>query len=140
MKTTRLFLKHIAEPTVYAIEADEGGVTVGALEVTSDMTAGGLCPHMLPTLPLNGRAEVLAYLEESRHLYEPYEPDCGNVHHLMHDLLNYERDHREAADTYAMADSKAKALKKEMEAKAARIHDLLRRINDRESLPLFESV
>jgi CHAD domain-containing protein len=138
--TTRSFIKHIKEPGTYAVETDEDGFILAALDVSSEMTSGGICPHLLPTLPLAGRVEDIEVLMRARDEYEPFEPDCGNVHHLMNDLLSFEREYRQSETAFALADSKAKALKKEMEAKAVRVHDLLSRISDRKPLPLFENV
>jgi len=137
---TRYFLKHRAEPTVYAVEGDEDGNLLAVLDVTDAATSGGLCPHLLSSLPLAGRIEDVEYVNRVRDAeYDSYVPECGNVHHLMTDLLALEREHREAAAAFAMADSKSKATKKDMELRAAKVHALLDRINDRVPLPLFEA-
>jgi hypothetical protein len=141
MNVTRYFLKHRAEPTVFAVEADDGGELLAVLDVTDAATKGGLCPHLLDSLPLAGRIDDVEYLRRARDdEYDIYAPDCGNVHHLMTDLLALEREHRDAAATFAMADSTAKAAKKDMELRAGKVHALLNRINDRTPLPLFDAV
>lgn len=140
MKVTRLCIKHAAEPTVYVVECDDEGTILAALDVTDDATRGGLCAHILDTLPLAAQLDELTYLQRDRDRYVPYEPDCGNVHHLMHDLLRLEREHRAAAAAFALADSRAKGLKKDMETKAAEVHELLARLADRKPLPLFDTV
>jgi hypothetical protein len=138
--TTRMFIKHRAEPTTYAIEADEGGLILAALDVTDEATTGGLCPHLLGGLPLAGRLDDVEMLNRQREAeFEDYVPECGNLHHLMQDLLALERDHRDAAAAFALADSRAKSLKKDLEMRAAKVHDLLDRINHRTPLPLFEA-
>ena len=136
----RRFIKHRAEPTVYAIETDEDGMILGAVDLTDDATKGGLCPHMIGSIPLAGRIEDVEYLNRKiDDEYDDYVPECGNVHHLMTDLLAMERAHREAAALFALADSDAKAKRKTMENAGAKVHDLLQRIEDRKPLPLFEA-
>jgi hypothetical protein len=135
----RYFLKHRAQPTVYAVEGDEDGDILGVLDVTTEATSGGLCPHLLSTLPLAGRLDDVEYLQRTREEYESFTPECGNVHHLMTDLLTFEREHRQVAAAFALADGKAKALKKDMELRAAKVHELLGRIDDRSALPLFDA-
>jgi hypothetical protein len=133
------FIKHRAEPTVFAIETDEEGTILAALDVTDEATKGGLCPHMIASMPLSGHVEDIEFL--SRKIddeFDDYVPECGNVHHLMNDLLQMEREHRDAAASFAMADSTAKAKKKSMELAGQKVHDLLQRIEDRKPLPLFE--
>lgn len=141
MTTHRSFIKHRVEPHVYAIESDEDGVILSALDVTSESTSGGICLHALASLPLAGRIDDVEYLQRTRHdEFDDFVPDCGNVHHLMTDLLGMETEHRRAAAEFAMADSKSKALKKEMEIAGAKVHELLARISDRKPLPLFDAV
>ena len=79
MKLTRTFVKHQIEPAIYAIETDEDGTILGALDVTAEATKGGLCRHMIDSLPLTGRVDEVEYLQRDRAAYDPYEPDCGNV-------------------------------------------------------------
>jgi hypothetical protein len=136
---TRSLIKHIQEPTIYAIEADENGFILGALDVTSEITSGGFCAHLLNGLPLTGALDDVERLNRERdEHWQVFESDCGNVHHLMADLLAFEKDHRAAATAFAMADSRAKALRKDMDLRAQKVHDLLGRIADRKPLPLFE--
>jgi hypothetical protein len=139
-KLTRSLIKHIAEPTVYVIETDEDGMILNALDVTNEATGGGLCPHVINDLPLAGRIEDVELLNRERdEQWQPYVPDCGNIHHLMTDLLAFEREHRAAAQAFAMADSRAKGLRKELDLKSQKVHELLGRIADRKPAPLFEA-
>ncbi len=46
MQTSRYYLKHTAEPFVYAVEADDEGTLLNALDVSDEHEQGGLCPHM----------------------------------------------------------------------------------------------
>jgi hypothetical protein len=138
--TTRRLIKHVHEPTVYAVEVDEDGFILAALDVTSEVTSGGLCLHMLSTLPLAGALDDVERLNRERDTFDAYTADCGNVHHLMADLIAAEREHRAASAQTAMAESRFRSLKKDTELKAAKVHDLLGRIADRKPLPLFEGV
>jgi hypothetical protein len=141
MKLTRSLIKHNIEPHVYVIESDEDGMILAALDVTSEATRGGLCGHMLADLPLAGAIDDVEMLNRERDdSFGPYEAECGNVHHLLADLLAMEREHRSAAASFAMADSRAKSLKKEMELRAQKVHELLGRIGDRKPLPLFDAI
>lgn len=137
--TRRHFLKHQAEPGTYAIEIDEDGQILAALDVTDEATKGGLCTHLLSSLPLAGRIDDVDYLNRQRECYEVFEPECGNVHHLMADLIELERAHRRLIDRFAFEDSTAKSTKKDMEAAGAKVHALLARIADRKPLPLFDA-
>lgn len=139
MRTTRSLIKHQAEPTVYAIEGDEDGMILAALDVTDEATSGGLCVHMLAGLPLAGRIDDVEMLNRERdEQWAPYVPECGNTHHLLGELIAMEKDHRAAAGLFAIADAKARSLKKDVDQKAAKVHELLARIADRKPLPLFE--
>lgn len=139
-KTTRALIKHRQEPTVYAIEADEDGIILAALDVTSEVTGGGFCVHLLPALALTGRIDDVELLNREREEHwEGFTPECGNVHHVMADLIAAEKEHRAAATATAIAESRFRSLKKDTDAKAAKVHDLLGRIADRKPLPLFES-
>jgi hypothetical protein len=142
LPTRRMYLKHRAEPGTYAVEYDVDGMILNALDVTSEATKGGLCPHMLHTLPLAGRLDEVEYLNRMRSsdTFEEWLPDCGNVHHLLNDLVTLEQEHRRAIDGFAMADSIAKSKRKDMELTAAKVHELLARISDRKPLPLFEAI
>src|SRR5262245_37007818 len=131
MRTTRSLIKHLQEPTVYAIESDEDGLILSALDVTREATSGGLCLHTLGDLPLAGRIDDVELLNRERENFDAYVPDCGNVHHLMTELLALDRDHRATSAAAAIADSKAKSLRKDAEAKAAKVHELLAKINER---------
>jgi hypothetical protein len=139
MELIRYFVKHVARPDVYAVEGDEQGQILAVLDVTNEATKGGLCPHLLSTLPLAGRIEDVDLVMRQREQFEDYTPECGNVHHLMTDLLALERDHITAAGKFAASDSETKTLKKDMEAKGAKVHALLAQINDYKPLPLFET-
>lgn len=139
MKTTRSLIKHTAEPFIYCIECDDEGFILAAMDVTKEAESGGLCPHMLAGLPLAGAIEDVERLNRERDSeWNVYTTDCGNVHHLMADLINAEKDHRAAAAQTAMAESKFRSLKKDTELKAAKVHDILGRLADRKPLPLFE--
>jgi len=135
----RYYLKHKAEPTTFAVEADERGEILAALDVTDEQTKGGLCPHALESLPLKARIDDVIDLNKHRDDFQVYEPDCRNVHHLMTDLLTLERGFREATSAFEQADAEAKALKKRMEAQGEKVHALLSKIQDRKPLPLFET-
>ena len=136
---TRFYLKHRAEPGTFACEGDAAGAILGALDVTDEQTKGGLCPHMLSSLPLAGRVDDLDYLNRERDNFEPFVPECGNVHHLLEDLLDLERAHVTAINEYAEADAEAKTRKKAMEAAGQKVHALLIRISERKPLPLFDA-
>lgn len=135
----RFYIKHKAEPTVFAIERDKQGY-LAAMEVTDSATKQGLCPHLLPSLPLGDEPGLLTHLERHKTEFELYEPECGNVHHLMNDLIELERDFRECGRQWASADLSAKALKKLLDSKGEKVDDLLERIYNRPSLPLFDDV
>ena len=140
MPTIRRFTKHLKDATVFAIEAAEDGLILASLDVTTEATSGGLCTHLLPTLPLAGRLDDVEYLNAHADEFEGFEPECGNAHHLMNDLVTLEKEHRNAIAVYAMAASRAAGAKKEMELRAAKVHDLLGRIGDRKPLPLFDAI
>lgn len=128
-KLIRTFIKHRAEPTVYALETDEEGNILAALDVSDAATKGGLCPHMLASMALTGRVEDLEYLTRAREAeFEDFVPECGDVHHLMTDLLSLEKEYQTSCAAFAMADSRAKSLKKDMELKGARVHECLTRV------------
>ena len=135
----RYYLKHKAEPSTFAVEADERGEILSALDVTDEATKGGLCPHLLESLPLKARIDDVIDLNAHRNDYALFEPDCLNTHHLLADLLTLERGFREATGAFEQADAEAKALKKRMEAQGEKVHALLVRIQDRKPLPLFEA-
>jgi hypothetical protein len=145
---TRSLIKHAKEPAFYVIEADEDGVILAALDVSSEVTSGGLCRHMVKDVPLLGQLDDVERLNRERaqgdaegvDVWLPYVAECGNVHHLMTELLALDRDHRAAAHAYAVADAKAKSLKKEMDARGEKVHELLGQISDRKPLPLFEAI
>jgi len=133
----RYFLKHKALPTVYAVEADEDGTIMFALDVTDEATKGGLCLHMLDSLPLAARVDDVLALTKDRFEFLDYEPECGNTHHLMTDLLELEERYRDASDAFNVAHARASVLKKQMEGCGDEVHALLRKIRDRKPLPLF---
>lgn len=135
---SRYYLKHKADPTTYAVEADERGEILSALDVTDEAAKGGLCPHLLTTLPLAARIDDVESLNRHRDEFHVCEPDCRNTHHLLSDLLALERDYRTAVQAWEVADGEAKVLKKRMEAQGEKVHALLQRIQDRKPLPLFE--
>lgn len=135
----RFYIKHKANPTVFAIERDKRGY-LAALEVTDASTKGGVCPHMLPSLPLSDEPGLLAHLERAKTEFELYEPECGNVHHLMTDLIELERDYRDVLRQWTQIDMQAKALKKLVDHKGDKVHELLERIYNRPALPLFDEV
>jgi hypothetical protein len=136
---SRYYLMHKKTEITFAVEADDRGEILGAVEVTAEKYLGGLCPHMLPTLPLAGRIDDVIDLQKSRDDFDVYEPDCRNAHHLMSDLLVLESDYRAMTRAFEQADAEAKALKKRMEAQGEKVHALLCRISDRKPLPLFET-
>ncbi len=136
---TRYFLKHRAEPATYAIETDEEGTILGALDVTDGATKGGLCAHMLDSMALTGRVDDIEYLNRTRDDFEPYEPNCANEHHLLSDLLALEKEYLTAMGAYAASDAETKTLKKSMEARGEKVHALLAKIADRKPLPLFDA-
>ena len=138
MQTSRYYLKHTAEPFVYAVEADDEGTILNALDVSDEHEQGGLCPHMLASLPLAARIDDVERLNRDRSDFEPFTPECRHVHHLMDDLLAAERHYRQVEATFHAADAERKALQKRMEAAGAKVHALLRTIQDRPSLPLFQ--
>lgn len=134
----RFFLKHKAEPMTFAVEADDRGNILGIIDVTDSATKGGLCPHLLDTLPLVGRIDDADFLNRTREEFDYYAPDCANTHHLLNDLLELEKDYRIFLAEWSEADGEAKRLKKRMEAQAEKVHELLQKIQDRKPLPLFE--
>lgn len=138
--TKRAFLKHTNEPTTYAVEMDDDGLVLSLLDVTSEITNGGLCSHILASLPLAGRVDDLELMRRTRDEYDAFEPDCGNAHHLIHDLIALEQEYRRVCDAFALADSKAKSLKDDMNNKRDKVHSLVRKIADRKPLPLFDGV
>jgi len=135
----RYYLKHKAEPATFAVEADERGEILAALDVTDESTTGGLCPHALASMPLKALIDDVIELNAQRKDFEIHEPDCRNTHHLLADLLTLEADFRAATRMFEQADGEAKALKKRMEAQGEKVHALLTRITERKPLPLFES-
>jgi hypothetical protein len=135
----RFYIKHKAQPTVFAIERDKMGY-LAALEVTDSATKQGLCPHLLASLPLTNEPGLLAHLERTKTEFELYEPECGNVHHLMNDLIELERDYRDCLRQWTQVDLSAKALKKLVDSKGEKVHELLERIYNRPTLPLFDDL
>lgn len=135
---TRRLIKHLAQPVIYAVDVDDDGMVLGALDVTTEVTSGGLCSHLLESLPLVGRLDDVEYLNAHRDEYEPYATACGNIHHLMRDLLRLEADHRAAKAAFRLTDARAKALRRDVDARAAEVHALLDQIAERKPLPLFE--
>jgi len=125
---------------VFAIEQDDDAIVLAALDVTAEAKSGGLCSHLLASLPLAGRIDDVEMINRQRERFTRFEVDCGNVHHLMRDLLTLEHDYRESVDRFALADSRAKSLKKDVDTCAAKVHDLLQRIATRKPLPLFEAI
>ena len=139
-KTTRSLIKHRQEPTVYAIESDEDALILAALDVTREATSGGLCSHTLGDLPLAGRIDDVELLNRERENYDGFIPECGNVHHLMTELLALDREHRQAAAAASIAEARFRSLRKDVDAKSQKVHELLARINERKPLPLFEGI
>lgn len=136
----RYFLKHRSQPDVWAIEGDDSdGAILAALDVTSDATKGGLCPHMLDALPLVANVGDLEYIARQRDDYELHVPECGNTHHLLADLLALEREHVEAVAEFAEADAVAKMKKRAAENAGSKVHAVLARMMDRKPLPLFDA-
>jgi hypothetical protein len=135
----RYYLRHKELKTTYAVEGDDRGEILGVLDVSAEAGQGGICPHMLPSLPLAGRIDEVEYLMKHRDEFAIEEPDCRNAHHLMTDLLLLESDYRAMTRQFEQADAEAKALKKRMEAQGDKVHSLLCRIQDRKPLPLFET-
>ena len=76
MQTSRYYLKHTAEPFVYAVEADDEGTILNALDVSDEHEQGGLCPHMLASLPLAARIDDVERLNRDRSDFEPFTPEC----------------------------------------------------------------
>ena len=99
MQTSRYYLKHTAEPFVYAVEADDEGTILNALDVSDEHEQGGLCPHMLASLPLAARIDDVERLNRDRSDFEPFTPECRHVHHLMDDLLAAERHYGDDSRT-----------------------------------------
>ena len=137
---TRALLRHRDYQTVYAIEVDFEGTILGALDVTTEVERGGLCGHLLETLPLAGSIDTVELLTRHRDDFEPFTVSCGNVHHLFNDLLRCEKDHRAALAAFATADARAKGLKKEADARGAKVHELLGKLADAPPLPLFDGL
>lgn len=140
MNTTRALIKHTIEPTTYAVEIDADGMILSALDVTTEATSGGLCPHLLETLPLAAAIDDVERLNRTRDAYSTFVPDCANAHHLLSDLVKLESEHRTAIDAFAAADARAKSAKKRVDETAAEVHQLLGKIRDRKPLPLFEGI
>lgn len=136
----KYYLKHKAEPLTYAVEADERGHVLAALDVSGDETSGGLCPHILPSLPLAGGMDDVEMLNKQRAEFNLFEPECGNTHHLLKDLLEMEREYRGSTQRWESADRNAKSLKKIMEEDGEKVHQLLMKIQDRKPLPLFAGI
>jgi hypothetical protein len=135
---TRYFLKHKKDGGTYAVEADEHREIVACLDVTDDAKRGGVCPHLLAGLPLASHRFDVDALNKNREDFERFDPDCGNTHHLLADLVAMEGVYRESVTRWESADGTAKAFKKVMEGNSERVHELLNRIRDRKPLPLFE--
>lgn len=108
----RYYLKHKTEPTTYAVEGDDRGEVLAALDVTGDATKGGLCPHLLETLPLAARIDDVIQINKHKDDFQVFEPDCQNTHHLLSDLLTLERNYREATSAFGQADAEAKGAEK----------------------------
>lgn len=140
MKLTRSLIKHLEDGTIYCIEADESGFILAALDVTSEANSGGLCSHILASLPLAGNIEEVERLNRDRDRFEGFEAACGNVHHLMAELLDLEREHRAASALCAMAEARFRSLKKDVDLKGTKVHELLNRIAERKPLPLFAAI
>lgn len=136
----RYYLKHKDEPLTYAVEADERGHVLASLDVSSEEASGGLCPHMLSSLPLAGRLDDVEMINKRRAEFKLFEPECGNTHHLLRDLLDMEREYRGSTQRWESADRNAKALKKVMEEDGEKVHQLLMKIQDRKPLPLFAGI
>lgn len=137
---TRVYLKHKAEPLTFAVEMDERGRCLAVLDVSDEQTKGGLCPHLLGVLPLAGRIDDVESVNARRQEFHLFEPECGNTHHLLADLLTMERAYRGSTERFESADRNAKSLKKIMEEDGAKVHQLLIKIQDRKPLPLFAGV
>lgn len=137
---TRFYLKHKTNTEVFAVEADDRGEILAALDVTAEASSGGVCPHMLATLPLAGRVDDVVSLNMRRAEFAFVEPECGNTHHLLADLLTLEREFRGSTQRWESADRTSKSLKKIMEEDGEKVHQLLMKIQDRKPLPLFEHV
>ena len=110
MQTSRYYLKHTAEPFVYAVEEDDEGTILNALDVSDEHEQGGICPHMLASLPLAARIDDVEHLNRDRGNFERVDPECRHVHHLMDDLLAAERYYRQVEATFHAADAARKAL------------------------------
>lgn len=132
---TRAYLKHKIEALVFAVEVDERRTVLGALDVSDEETKGGLCHHMLSSLPLKADIDIVSDLNRNIKDFALYEPECGNTHHLMHDLISLEREYRDASRAFESADRTRKALQKNMEECGTKVHDLLERIYDRKPPP-----
>ena len=142
--TTRFYLKHLAEPHVFAVEADEAGTILYALDLSDEYSKGegaGLCSHMLDTLPLQGHVEDIERLNIDRSEWKRYAPDCTDIHHMVNDLMTFEQEYLADLDTYNDAAEATKRLKKRADASGERVHTVLQRMaKSREPLPLFDEI
>ena len=140
-ETRRFYLKHHAEPSVYAVEVAPDGLIINALDLSDEHTkdgGAGICKHALDALPLHGHVEDIERLNNNRNDWRTYDPDCRNVHHLVDELMDLEREYLKDLGTYNDSAEDTKALRKRADASGERVHALLQRLSTREPLPLFD--
>lgn len=130
---TRGFLKHKIYGTVVAVERDETGLVLAAMEVHEAIA----CRHRLAgyalTLDANACAEINAHPRD----YDAFEPVCGDSSHLLADIAAAASAVQVAEIEWQQAHAHAKALKETFEQKSAALRQVVYASTMPPELPLF---
>jgi len=104
---TRGFLKHKVYGTVIAVERDETGVVLAALEIGEAIA----CRHRLAGYALRPDVNACAEINAHPRDFASFEPVCGEAAHLLAEIGGAEQAARAAELEWQQAHAHAKALK-----------------------------
>ncbi len=116
----RVYLRHKVFGNLHAVEIDDRGEVLTSAVVG----AAAACPHSLVDVPL--KLDGCDEINKHRADYELFEPVCSDPTHILADLGAAERECGVAQKAWEEADRHAKALKKILESKQERVHQIVR--------------
>jgi len=129
----RGFLKHKIYGTVVAVERDETGIVLAAMEVHEAIA----CRHRLAGYPLSPDVNVCAEINAHPRDFESFEPVCVDAAHLLADIGVAEKAAQAAEVDWQRAHAHAKALKETFEEQTAALRQIVRASTSPTTLPLF---
>jgi len=129
----RAFFKHRVFSELFAVEIDETGLVLAALDISS--TAASACRQALPSYELS--MEAAAALNDHVNDFEVFEPACLDAGHQLRDIFEMDRLSEQAFGAWQTADNHAKALKKTYEQHLEAASKLRKDYREPRELPLF---